>query len=100
MKLIINCDSPLLQEALEIYLKDYLDKKGTVISDNPEKGEIIIGKDIVKPFTKTSLMLQIEKYFNIHQIKPEKSFEEKLDEVFENFKNEIKNLIKDYYGKR
>jgi len=100
MKLQINCDSPLLQETLEIFLKDFLDKNGIVISDNPEKGEIIIGRDIKKPFTKTSLMLQIEKYFNIHKLKPQKSFEEKLDEIFENFKNEIKNLIKEYYGKR
>ena len=100
MKLQINCDSPLLQEALEIYLKDFLDKNGIVISDNSEKGEIIIGRDIKKPFTKTSLLLQIEKYFNIHKLKPQKSFEEKLDEIFEHFKNEIKNLIKEYYGKR
>jgi len=100
MKLKINCDSPLLQETLEIYLKDFLDSNGIVISDNPEKGTIIIGRDIKKPFTKTSLMIQLEKYFNINMIKPQKSFEEKLDELLENFKKELKNLIKEFYVKK
>jgi len=98
MKFKIDCDSPLLQESLEIFLKNYLDENGIIISDNEERGKIIIGKDIKKPFTKTSLILQLEKILN--QKLENKTFEEKLDEILENFKKEIKNLIKEYYAKK
>ena len=90
MKIKVDCDSPLLQESLEIFLKDFLDENGKIISDNPEKGDIIIGKDIKKPFTKTSLLIQLENFVD------SKSFDEKLDELFEEFKNNLKNLIKEY----
>jgi len=97
MKIKVDCDSPLLQESLEIFLKDFLNEKGIVISDNPEKGSIIIGKDIKKPFTKASLLLQLEKLFNVKTKKP--SFEEALDELIDEFSKNLKNLIKEYYGK-
>ena len=97
MKVKIDCDSPLLQESLEIFLKEFLDENGIVISDNPDKGEIIIGKDIKKPFTKISLILQIEKILK----KSKKiSFEEALDKLIDEFSQNLKNLIKEYYGKR
>ncbi len=100
MKVKINCDSPLLQETLEIFLKDFLseDKKSIAISDNCKKGNIIIGKDIKKPFTKTSLLLQLEKILNIKNQKPR--FNEALDTLTNNFKKNLINLIKEYYGKR
>jgi len=98
MKFKIDCDSPLLQESLENFLKNYLDENGIIISDNEKRGQIIIGKEIKKPFTKASLILQLEKILN--QKLENKTFEERLDEIIENFKNEIKNLIKEYYGKR
>jgi hypothetical protein len=98
LKLKVECDSPLLQYTLEYFLKDYLDNNGIVITDNPEKNGIIIGKDIKKPFTKTSLLLQLEKILNIKNIKTE-SFEEKLDTLLEDFKNNLIKLIKEYYGK-
>ncbi|EDM24501.1 hypothetical protein FE773_08070 [Caminibacter mediatlanticus TB-2] len=95
MKVKIDCDSPLLQKSLEYFLEKYISNDGMVISDNPQKGDIIIGKDIIKPFSKTSLLLQLEKI-----IKPKKSFEEELDILIDNFKKDLKKLIKDYYGKR
>jgi len=95
MKLKINCDSPLLQESLEIFLKDFLDENGIVISDNPKKGDIIIGKDIKKPFTKISLLLQLEKL-----TQNKKPFEKALDELINEFSKNLKNLIKEYYGKK
>ena len=97
MKVKVNCDSPLLQESLEIFLKEFLDEEGIIISDNPNKGDIIIGKDIKKPFTKVSLILQLEKIIN-SQKKP--SFEEALDKLIDEFSQNLKNLIKEYYGKR
>ena len=98
MKVKINCDSPLLQESLEIFLKEFISNEGIVISDNPQKGTIIIGRDIKKPFTKTSLLIQLEKLLNINSQKP--SFEEALDLLIDEFKENLKKLIKDYYGKR
>jgi hypothetical protein len=95
MKVKIECDSPLLQKSLEYFLKDYLDENGVVITDNPEKDGIIIGKDIIKPFSKTTLLLQLEK---LVETKP--SFEEEFDKIFDEFKEKLKKLIKDYYGKR
>ncbi len=97
MKVQIDCDSPLLQETLEIFLKEYIAKNGIVISDNPKKGEIIIGQDIKKPFTKTSLLLQLEKLLKLQQ---KSSFDDMLDELFDEFKKNLKNLIKEHYGKR
>ncbi len=96
MEVRIKCDSPLLQECLEIYLKEFISKNGQIISDNPQKGDIIIGKDIKKPFTKTSLLIQLEKIFNL----PKKDFETKLDELIDDFAQKLKSLIKEHYGKR
>ncbi|GAX87219.1 conserved hypothetical protein [Lebetimonas natsushimae] len=98
MKLKVDCDSPLLQYTLEYFLKDYLNENGIIITDNPEKNGIIIGKDIKKPFTKTSLLLQLEKILNIKNVKTE-SFDEKLDFLLEDFKNKLIKLIKEHYGK-
>jgi len=96
MKVRIQCDSPLLQETLEIYLKEFLSKNGQIVSDNPKKGDIIIGKDIKKPFTKASLLIQLEKIFNL----PKKNFEMELDLLMEDFTKKLKSLIKEHYGKR
>ena len=98
MKVKIECDSPLLQYTLEYFLKNYIDEKGILLTDNPEKNGIIIGKDIKKPFTKTSLLLQIENLLNIKEIKNE-SFEEKLESILDECKEKIINLIKEHYGK-
>jgi hypothetical protein len=98
LKIKVECNSPLLQYTLEYFLKDFLDDNGVVITDNPEKKALIIGKDIKKPFTKTSLLLQLEKILNIKNIKT-KSFEEELDTLLENFKNDLIKLIKEHYGK-
>ena len=95
MKVKIECDSPLLQKTLEYFLKDYISENGVVITDNPEKEGIIIGKDIIKPFSKSSLLLQLEKLIDT---KP--SFEEEFEKLFDKFKQDLKKLIKEYYGKR
>jgi hypothetical protein len=93
MKVKIECNSPLLQKSLEFFLKEYIDKNGILITDDPEKNGIIIGKDIKKPFSKSSLLLQLEK-----KIK-NRSFEEELDLIINEFTNKLKKLIKEHYGK-
>ena len=97
MKVKIECRSPLLQYTLEKFLKKYLHKNGVVITDDPEKEGILIGKDIKKPFTKASLLIQLEKLLNVEK---EESFEEKLDFLLNNFKKDLINLIKEHYGEK
>jgi len=96
MQYKIKCDSPLLQYTLEYFLKGNLSERGIVITDNPDIDGILIGKDIKKPFTKTTLFMQLEKKLPQN----EKSVEEKLDAIFENFKKEILELLKEANGKK
>jgi len=120
LKYKVNCKSLLLQKALEEFLKEYISEDGLVISD--EKGDIIIGKDIKKPFSKSQLLIQLEALHQKNQIKEniddkleidmdifedlmqkEKktlSFEEKLDNLIDEFKLNLKKLIKEEYGKK
>ena len=120
MKYKVECKSLLLQKALEEFLKEYISEDGVVISD--EKGDIIIGKDIRKPFSKSQLLIQLEALHQKNQIKnhvddkleidmqifedlmqkEEKilSFEEKLDNLIDEFKLNLKKLIKEEYGKK
>ena len=121
MRYKIDCKSLLLQKALEIFLEPYLDNEGLVISDY--KGDIIIGKDIKKPFSKSQLLLQLEnlqespqidmKIFeeldlefekqddiNTQEIIKTSTFDEKLDNLINDFSQKLKKLIKEEYGKK
>ncbi|ACM93653.1 conserved hypothetical protein [Nautilia profundicola AmH] len=96
MQYKVICDSPLLQYTLEYFLKDNLSSNGIVITDNPEIDGILIGKDIKKPFTKTTLFMELEK----KQPVKETTLEEKLDKAFEQFRKELLEILKDYDGKK
>ena len=96
MKVKIECDSPLLQKSLEYFLKDFIDQNGVLITDNPQKDGIIIGKDIKKPFTKTSLILQLQN----KTLPQSNSFEEEFNKIFDEFKEKLLHLIKDKYGEK
>jgi len=118
LKFRIKCKSLLLQKALEEFLKDFLDENGLVISDI--KGDIIIGKDIKKPFSKSQLLSQLEKIIQQKKSsenleiemdifddlmqkennKKSNSFEDKLDILIDDFKNRLKKIIKEEYGKK
>jgi DNA-binding Lrp family transcriptional regulator len=116
LKYKIKCKSLLLQKALEIFLEEYLDENGKVISDY--EGDIIIGKDIKKPFSKSTLLIQLENLENKEIVKEfnhiasennleididaliSKSFDEKLDELIDEFSQKLKKLIKEEYGKK
>jgi len=96
MKYNIKCKSPLLQYTLTYFLKENLSPKGIVITDDPETEGILIGKDIKKPFSKTTLYLELEK----KQPVKENTLEEKLDKAFERFKKELLEILKDCDGKK
>jgi hypothetical protein len=114
-----------LQKALEEFLKEYISEDGLIVSD--ENGDIIIGKDIKKPFSKSQLLLQLENIWNRQnsnkkiediekkedleidmsvfddlmqkEVKSE-NFDEKLDLLIEEFKDNLKKLIKEEYGQK
>ncbi len=85
MRFRVECKSLLLQKALEGFLKDYISDDGMVISD--EKGDIIIGKDIKKPFSRSQLLLQLEKIWqkrdNKKEIHKVHNLDSKLDDKLE-----------------
>jgi len=94
------CSSPLLQYTLEAFLKEYLSNDGIIITDNKEIDGILIGKDIKKPFTKSSLILQLEKIsFTKSNTSKKLTFEEKLENLIDKFKQDLINLIKEQYAK-
>jgi hypothetical protein len=99
MQYKIVCDSPLLQYSLEYFLKDFISEKGMVITDNPEIDGILIGKDIKKPFTKTSLIMQLEKQLSVN-INETESIEEKIDKVIDKFREELLEILKECNGKK
>jgi len=97
MQYKVVCDSPLLQYTLEYFLKDNLSSNGIIITDNPDIDGILIGRDIKKPFTKTSLYMQLEKK---QPVIKEETIEEKLDKALEKFREELLEILKDYDGKK
>jgi hypothetical protein len=96
MQYKIVCKSPLLQYTLEYFLKDNLSNNGIIITDNSEIDGILIGRDIKKPFSKTTLYMQLEK----KQPAFETTLEEKLNIAFEKFKQELIEILKEYDGKK
>ncbi|WP_456479484.1 hypothetical protein [Nautilia sp.] len=96
MRYTIRCKSPLLQYTLEYFLKENLSPDGTVITDDPETEGILIGKDIKKPFNKTSLFIQLEKLLPEKEI----SLDDKIEKMFEKFKKEIIEILKEHYGEK
>ncbi len=116
MKFKVDCKSLLLQKALENFLEEYLDENGILISDYD--GDILIGRDIKKPFSKSQLLLQLErimtktKHHHSDDLEInmdlfdgvvesfEGDFDEKLDLLIDEFSNKLKKLIKEEYGKK
>lgn len=118
MKIALACQSILLEKSLEIFLKNHLypyKQCDFVISDRHieiDKPLFYISSedsDLNVPFSKSSLILVIEKFYN--DIKHEtlktdttninkvdiKDLEEKITNLTDNFRNDLVNVIKEYY---
>jgi len=88
MKVAVECQSPLLQKSLELFLERYLNsakKSDIIIRDekciNESRCFYISseeGADLLKPFSKSQLILALEKKYN--ELSPKSSNT--------NFKNE------------
>ncbi len=106
MKIAVECQSPLLQKSLELFLGKYLTstkKCDIVIRDeeclNDERCFYISSDknaDLVKPFSKSQLILALEKRYALTHLK--ESVEEDLDAPieFEILEKRIEFLTKEY----
>jgi hypothetical protein len=93
MRVAVECSSPLLQKSLELFLGSYLDsskKSDIVIRDtkclNDPKCFYISNNaqaDLMKPFSKSQLILALEKRYDALKPKQEKESVKKVDEFEE-----------------
>jgi len=110
MKVAVECQSPLLQKSLELFLVKYLSSLkqcDIVVRDieclNDERCFFISNKpnaDLIKPFSKAQLILALEKrYEELQEDKPEEVLEERVDNEpmdFEILEKRIEFLTKEY----
>jgi len=106
MKVAVECQSPLLQKSLELFLGSYLTSTkrcDIVIRDveclNDERCFYISSDnkaDLVKPFSKSQLILALEKRYALKKI--EESVEEEMDSPldFDILEKRIESLTKEY----
>jgi hypothetical protein len=106
MKIALICNSILLKKSLEIFLKEYLCSYKVcdfVISDKQidiQKPLFIIGTDLKLPFSKSSLILKLDKFYKKQKRDQNpndlKELEKKIEEIINNFKDEILDAIKEW----
>jgi len=112
MKIAVECQSPLLQKSLEVFLSKYLSsskKSDIIIRDveclNESKCFYIASNekaDLLKPFSKAQLVLALEKKYNQlypHTVKSsEVEREEKESQTmdFQVLQDRIEFLTKEY----
>lgn len=118
MKVAIQCDSPLLQRSLELFLKDdvstiqgcdILIRDKAILDDNHLT--FVVGMDIAKPFSKDQLFRALDlKYKNtkmpyqeetvvsqiLHQ-RPVETLEQRIDLLTCEYQANILNTIREFY---
>lgn len=118
MKIALACQSILLEKSLEMFLKnciypykqcDFVISDRYIEIDKPLFYISSENSDLDIPFSKSSLILSIEKFYNtINQENSEtkvtsfkkvniKDLEEKIIDLTDNFRNDLVNVIKEYY---
>ncbi len=109
MKVAVECQSPLLQKSLELFLEKYLSstkKSDIVVRDvaclNDKRCFFISsesGADLAKPFSKAQLIIELEKKYNkLYEKEPEVSIiqEHTPSMDFSILENRIESLTKEY----
>lgn len=110
MKVAVECQSPLLQKSLELFLANYLSSLkqcDIVVRDmeclNDERCFYVSNKsnaDLVKPFSKSQLILALEKrYEELKENAPEEESEVRVDNEpmdFEILEKRIEFLTQEY----
>ena len=110
MKVAVECQSPLLQKSLELFLANYLSSLkqcDIVVRDieclNDERCFYVSNKpnaDLVKPFSKSQLIIALEnRYEGLKKDEPQEVLEDKVDNEpmdFEILEKRIEFLTKEY----
>ena len=110
MKVAVECQSPLLQKSLELFLTNYLSSLkqcDIVVRDieclNDERCFYVSSKpnaDLIKPFSKSQLILALEKrYGELRKDEPQKESQEIVESEpmdFEILEKRIEFLTKEY----
>ncbi|MEN8304204.1 MAG: hypothetical protein ABFQ64_09045 [Campylobacterota bacterium] len=110
MKVAVECQSPLLQKSLELFLANYLSSLkqcDIVVRDieclNDERCFYVSNKsnaDLVKPFSKSQLIIALEKrYEELKEDEPVEASEEIVESEsmdFEILEKRIEFLTKEY----
>lgn len=118
MKIAVISNSLLLKKSLESFLKEYITSYKAcdfVITDKPieiDKPYLLANSsdeaDIKIPFSKSALFFEIEKFYKRFskdvdimdgERKDFSNLEEKIDELTQDFRDSLVNVIKDYYEK-
>ncbi len=108
MKVTVKCVSPLLQESLQHYLREYLydlDLSDLVISDKDvisEKVLFCIGKDLEVPFTQKMLLEALEKFYQtnprlVHIQNTRETLESMIEKLNKKHQEKITRLIRSYH---
>ncbi|MGM0622755.1 MAG: hypothetical protein ACQESH_01910 [Campylobacterota bacterium] len=103
MKLSINCHSLLLQKSLENFLKRYIVSKNRadfIISDRDigsDKPVFIVGKDIEKPFSRSRLFIELERFEkNLDSLNAVKNIDSELDDSHLSFEQEVQKHTQEF----
>lgn len=124
MKIAVQCNSPLLQKSLEMFLHEHLTtlKQCDIVLRDKKiidgKNAIFISSskdaDLIKPFSKSQLFLKIEEHLTKKtsknliekEIKSElkpienrsfKSLERKIEILTKNYQQNLLKVIKEHY---
>lgn len=115
MKIALACESILLKKSLEIFLKsrivpykqcDFVISDKEVEIDKPLFYIASENSDLIMPFSKSALMLKLEKFYDsLSEEKPQVSseknkpdrLEEKITTLTDNFRDDLIQLIKEHY---
>ncbi len=110
MKIAVECQSPLLQKSLELFLANYLSSLkqcDIVVRDieclNDERCFYVSNKpnaDLIKPFSKSQLIIALEnRYAELKKDEPQEVLQERVDNEpmdFEILEKRIEFLTKEY----
>jgi len=123
MKVAVQCESPLLQRSIELFLQNHLSSLkqcDVVIRDKKildSYHSLFVSSDddadIKKPFSSSGLHLALEKFYNkivnIESVKaydeeiqmssqdPYLLLEEKIDALTQDYKNKLLQVVKEFY---
>lgn len=118
MKIALACQSVLLEKSLEIFLKnsiysykqcDFVISDRHIEIDKPLFFVSSDNSDLNIPFSKSALLLALEKFYESFFFKKEEEkvdivkkidfveLEEKIGKLTDNFRNDLVKVIKEYY---